>query len=181
MFKSIVAAFLAAVWISAPALADQARLDDLFAQLAAAESADAGARIVREIRGEWGRSGSAAVDLLMSRGTDAMEAGDWQAAVEHLTAAIDHAPDVAQAWHLRATAYYMLGQAGPALSDLGQALVLEPRHFGAMQGVAVMLEEFGKPAEALEVFRAVLAIHPSDPDIRGAVARLERALDGSDT
>lgn len=181
MIKSIVAAFLAAVWISAPAAADQARLDALFDQLATAETADAGARIVREIRGEWGRSGSAAIDLLMSRGVEALEAGQWDVAIEHLTAAIDHAPEVAQVWHLRATAYYMTGQAGPALSDLGQALILEPRHFGAMQGVAVMLEEFGKPDEALEVFRAVLAIHPTDPDIRGAVARLERARDGSDT
>lgn len=179
-FKSIVAAGLAAVWISAPALADQARLDELFAQLSAAESVDAGNRITREIRNEWSRSGSAAVDLLLQRGLDALEEGDFAVAVEHLTAAIDHAPDFAQAWHLRATAYYMTGDIGPALSDLGQALILEPRHFGAMQGVAVLLEEMGRRDEALAVFRAVLAIHPTAPDIQGAIGRLERALEGQD-
>lgn len=147
-------------------------------QLAQAESAEAGAAIIREIRGEWMKSGSAAIDLLLTRGEEALQAGDHAAAIEHLTAAIDHAPDFAEAYHLRATAYYLSGNVGPALADLGRVLTLNPRHFGAMQGMAVLLEEMGRQEQALAVYRAVLAINPTDPDIKDAVARLERSLDG---
>lgn len=153
-------------------------MDELFDQLAHAESPAAGEQIAEQIRNEWSRSGSASIDLLMERGMDAIEKEDYAAAVGHLTAVIDYDPDLAQAYHLRATALYMLGDAGPAIADLGQALRLEPRHFGAMQGLAVLLEEMGKPEEALQIFRAVLAINPTDPDIGGAVERLERSLEG---
>ena len=39
----------------------------------------------------------------------------------------------------RAAAYYLTARAGPALDDLRQALVLNPHHWEAMQGFAVML------------------------------------------
>jgi Tfp pilus assembly protein PilF len=161
-----------------PAAADEARLDDLFAQLARAETKEAASRIEREIQSEWSRSGSPAIDLLLQRGRDAIEAGDSIAAVEHLTAAIDHAPDFAEAYHLRATAYYRLGQIGPALDDLRETLLRNPRHYPAMRGLAVILQEIGRRDEALEVFRRVLALHPQDEAVAEAAARLERERDG---
>jgi tetratricopeptide (TPR) repeat protein len=135
-FKCIVAAVVMAVGFSLPAAADEAKLDDLFRQLSTAETADAATLIQNEIFIEWSKSGSASVDLLLQRGQDAIEAGDPVLAAEHFTAAIDHAPDFAEAYHGRATAYYMSGRIGPALDDLRQTLILNPRHFGAMRGFA---------------------------------------------
>lgn len=160
------------------AQADEARLDELFNQLAGTDSAESTRRIESEITREMMRTGSPALDLLLRRGGDALEARNHHAAIEHLTALIDHAPDVAQAWNMRAVAYYMTGNIGPALSDLGQALLLEPRHYRALQGVAIMLEEVGEPEDALVVWQAALAIAPGDADIGAAIRRLERVLDG---
>ncbi len=154
------------------------RLDDLFGQLAAAANADAAARIEREIQLEWSRSGSPAVDLLLSRGREALEDGDHAAAVEHLTAAIDAAPDFAEAYNLRATAYYLSGDIGPALDDLRECLVLNPRQYNAMRGVAVILVELGRKEEALAAFRRVLAFDPMDAETRAAADRLALELDG---
>lgn len=180
--KSILAAFVLSLWICAPhagvAQDTIARLDELFAQLAQADSPDAGERVARAIVDQWSRSGSAAIDLLLQRGLEALAEGNPQAALEHMTALIDHAPDLAQAYQLRATAYYQLGYRGPAIADLGMALDLEPRHFIAMTGLAVLLEDMGNPEAALEVYRAVLVIHPTDPDIGQAVGALEQALRG---
>ena len=83
---------------------------------------------------------SAAIDLLLRRGQDALEAGDAPAAIEHLTAAIDHAPDFAEAYAARAGAYYLTNRAGPAIDDLRQALVLNPHHWEALSGFAIVLE-----------------------------------------
>jgi len=175
--KSIVAALLLTVGFSIPALADEARLDDLFAQLRDAD-AQAAALIEAEIRSEWSRSGSAAVDLLLRRAGDALEAGEYGAAIEHYTAAIDYAPEFAEAYNGRATAYYLTDRIGPAIDDLRQTLVLNPRHFEAMRGFAILLDELGRRADSLEVFRQVQAIHPSDPDVAAAVDRLELLLEG---
>lgn len=182
-FKCTVAAALAAVGISLPgvlwAQADPDKVADLLNQLATAESPAAAARVAEALRTEWSKSGSAAIDLLLRRGNDAMEAGEFETAANHFTAAIDHDPAFPEAWAARASAYYSLGLIGPALDDLRQALVLNPSHFEVLTGFAVMLEEMGRPAEALEVFRQAQAINPQDELISGAVARIERDLEGT--
>ena len=177
-FKPAVAA-LALLALAGAAAAEEARLDELFDQLGRASSIDEGARIEGALARELMRTGSPALDLLLRRGADALQARDFPAAIEHLTALLDHAPDVAQAWNLRATAYYMTGAIGPALDDLGHALALEPRHYRALQGMAVLLEEMGDAPGALVLWRAALAIAPMDADIGAAVRRLGLALDGT--
>jgi tetratricopeptide (TPR) repeat protein len=176
-FKYIVTAVLVAVGFSIPVLADEARLDELYQELLEAD-AESYARIEASIFSEWSKSGSPAMDLLLKRGQDALDAGDPEAALEHFTALIDHAPDFAEAYDGRATAYYLLDQIGPALDDIRQALVLNPHHFGAMRGLGIILEEIGRPAQALEVYRNVLAINPMAPDVKDAIERLERTENG---
>ena len=186
LVRSTVASLLLAVGFSLPALGQEAteealeegsRLDRLYASLAEAEPG-ADQRILREIFTEWGKSGSPTVDLLLERGKDALDAGELDAAIDHLTAAIDYAPDFAEPYHLRATAYYLTGRIGPSLADLGRALALEPRHFRALRGFAVLLEELGEPARALEVLEALLVLYPADLEARAAAERLSAALEG---
>jgi tetratricopeptide (TPR) repeat protein len=101
-------------------------------------------------------------------------------AIEHFTALIDHAPDFAEGWNARATAYYNTGDFGPSIADIGHVLTLNPRHFGAMAGLAAIFEELDRPAQALEVYRAALAIHPQQPGVLDAIQRLEADLKGQD-
>ncbi|MFT5066579.1 MAG: hypothetical protein ACI9TA_002205, partial [Reinekea sp.] len=56
--------------------------------------------------------------------------------------------------------------------------VLNPRHFGAMRGVGVILEDLGRPKDALDVYRAILALNPGSIDIQEAADRLELELEG---
>eukprot|EP00581_Thalassiosira_minuscula_P027389 CAMPEP_0184421344 /NCGR_PEP_ID=MMETSP0738-20130409/62194_1 /TAXON_ID=385413 /ORGANISM="Thalassiosira miniscula, Strain CCMP1093" /LENGTH=105 /DNA_ID=CAMNT_0026782653 /DNA_START=1 /DNA_END=314 /DNA_ORIENTATION=+ len=98
----IVAALAALVMFSLPASAqDAGRLDTLFEALRAAEEKSEARRIARDIEHEFTQSGSAAMDMLLKRGRDALEAGDSLAAIEHFTALTDHAPDFAEGWHMR--------------------------------------------------------------------------------
>lgn len=152
-------------------------MDDLFARLKTADEREAG-RIEREIWTEWSKSGSASADLLLQRGRDALEAGDGKLAVEHFTALIDHAPDFAEGWNARATAYFSVGEYGPSISDIAHVLTLNPRHFGAMAGLGAMMEEMERPEKALEAYRAALAIHPHLEGIEDAVERLEAKAAG---
>lgn len=138
-------------------------------------------RVETRILDAWSRSGSPAMDLLLRRGRAALEAGDVDGAIRHLTALTDHAPGFAEGWNARAAAYYERGDYGPAMDDLARALTLNPSHFGAMAGLGLILEQTGRKAQALQAFRAAQAIHPHQPVISRSVARLEATLLGRDT
>ena len=88
--------------------------------------------------------------------------------------------EFAEAWNARATAYYMAGEFGPSVADIARVLTLNPRHFGALSGLAMILEESGKPEKALEVYRAALAIHPHLQGATEAVERLETEAEGQE-
>lgn len=180
ILNRIVAALLPLFLSCAAAQAeDAARLDGLFERLKTAEADEAG-RIEREIWLEWSKSGSPALDLLLQRGKDAMEMGDYPAAIEHFTAIIDHDPAFAEAWNARATAHYMSGAFGPSMADIARVLTLNPRHFGALSGLAMILEETGKPEKALAAYRAALALHPHLEGATEAVERLQKAAEGQE-
>lgn len=179
--KRIVAAFwiLLAAAGHAAAATDGEKLDALFDALKSAEPADAD-RIAVEIQTEWSKSGSPAIDLLLRRGREAMEAEDHVKAVEHFSALIDHAPDFAEGYNARATAYFQMRRFGLSLSDIRVALALNPRHFEAMSGLGLILDELGYAPEALEAFRAVVELHPNRQDVREAIERLSRQVDGEE-
>jgi len=172
------AALIALVMFSLPA-AGETRLDRLFSELDGATATEA-RRIAAEIELEWSRSGSPAMDLLLRRGEDALEAGDTGQAIEHLGAAIDHAPNFAEAWHLRSAAFFEQERYGLALADLMQTIVLEPRHFNALYGMGVVFERTGRPALAREALMRAHTIHPHHPAIGEALERVARKLGGTD-
>jgi tetratricopeptide (TPR) repeat protein len=179
LHNRIVAAVLPIFLLCAPAGAQTPELDTLFTDLATADSR-AARRIERQIWMEWSKSGSAAMDLLLQRGRDAMQAGDFPLAIEHFTALIDHAPDFAEGWNARATAYFQVGQFGPSIADIQHVLALNPRHFGALTGLATIFETLDRPEQALKAYRAALAIHPHLDGVEDAVKRLETKADGQE-
>lgn len=179
LHNHILAAFVLVFLGAWPIAAQTTKLDGLFERLATATEAES-ARITSEIWIEWSKSGSPAMDLLLERGRNAMAAGVPELAIEHLTALTDHAPDFAEGWNARATAYYQAGKLGPSVSDIARVLVLNPRHFGALSGLGAIFEELDKPEQALEAYRAALAINPHTAGVEQAIARIDALVQGQD-
>lgn len=166
-----------AVFHSSTVLAEGNRLDQLMSDLAGADAVSA-ARLEREIQLEWAKSGSASADFLLKRGRDAVERGEFEAAIGHFTALVDHAPDFAEGRVARAGAYYLVGLLGPAVQDLEVALTLNPRHYEAIFGLGAIFEAIDKPTEAYAAYAQVKAIHPHHPDVTEAMQRLEPQAKG---
>ncbi|MDR5651119.1 tetratricopeptide repeat protein [Ruixingdingia sedimenti] len=181
----VVAAVLFSAALSVPAPAQDAPAPvpqpqteaELLADLARPDNR-AWRRTQRALEMEWGRSGSAAMDLLLQRGRDALADGDPMAAIEHLTALTDHAPDFAEGWNARAAAFFAAGYYGPAIDDIARALTLNPHHFMALAGLGAIREEAGQDRRALDAYLAALAIHPHLEALKQAVARLKAKTDG---
>ncbi len=157
--------------------APQAKLDALFATLADAK-ADNPARIQSRIVEIWSASGSDSKDFLLSRGRDALAAKEYDKAVAHLSALVALAPDFAEAWNTRATAYFLKDEFWLSVADIQRVLALEPRHFGALAGLGVILERTGDEAGALRVQREALRLNPHLDGAREAVERLAPGVDG---
>ncbi|MDF0600379.1 tetratricopeptide repeat protein [Psychromarinibacter sp. C21-152] len=173
--KSVVATYLLT---AGAVLAQEADMDALLAELADPDTGN-WEQVERKIRLEWSKSGSPAMDLLLMRGRDAIEDGDLDLALDHFTALTDHAPDFAEGWTSRASVYFQKELYGPALHDLGRALTLNPNHFEALSGLAVILEETGNREDALEAWRMVADLHPHRPETQAAIERLEKEFGGS--
>lgn len=156
--------------------ADRARLEVLLDRLRA--PGDGWRLAETEILQIWSRSGSAAMDLLLKRGTEALDAGEVEAALFHLTALTDHAPDFAEGWAARGAAHAMAGLFGPASTDLARALALEPRHFAALTLLCQMLDEMDRPDSAEAACAASLAIHPHQQEAIDTLSRLRHRSEG---
>ncbi|MBA85152.1 tetratricopeptide repeat protein [Thalassobius sp. S69A] len=173
--KPIVAAIVLTVTFSLPLQAQESAKGafppDMLGALQHAPP-DEAKRLAEEIALRWTQSGSAAMDLLVKRGQDALKRGEMTVALDHFTALTDHAPDFAEGWHLRASAFYQTQKFGMALHDLERALTLNPNHFQALYGLGVILEQLDRPKMALEAYELALAIYPHYDEANDAIARV---------
>ena len=163
------------------AISPAERLDTYFAQLKKIRDPAAAAEVTAKIRGIWNDSGSATVNLLMQWATDALKDKKYTVGLDYLDQAIALKPDYAEAWNRRATLHYAAGNYDKSMADIAHVLVLEPRHFGALTGMAAILEETGRDADALGVWEHILEIYPADRDSQGHVKSLSEKVAGSKT
>lgn len=155
-------------------------LDSLFTALKKAPSSEAAKAVNHAIQVRWLHSGSATVDLLMQRALEAMNSKDFPLSLDLLDAVVDLKPDFAEGWNRRATVYYLTEDFGRSIGDIEQTLKLEPRHFGALSGLANIFRRLGKDADALDVYEKTLEINPRLESVQKAYQELLEKIDGRD-
>src|SRR5215470_14747856 len=155
-------------------------VDFLFEALKAAPDAEIAKQVESRIWAIWLASGSDTADLLMSRVKAAIEAKDTKLAIELLGSIIEIKPDYIEAWNRRATLFFALKDYGRAMADIQEVLNREPRHFGALAGLGMILEEVGENKQALDAYRKALAINPHMQKIPEQVKALSEKVEGRD-
>jgi tetratricopeptide (TPR) repeat protein len=164
-----------------PQRGDRVRnLDFLFDALKASPDADTAKQVENRIWALWTASGSDTANLLMTRAKTAIDAKDLDLAIQLLDSIVEIKPDYIEAWNRRATIHYMRKEFGKAMEDIRQVLIREPRHFGAISGLGMILQEFGDEKRALDAFRKALAIHPHLQKIPDLVKSLTEKVEGRD-
>src|SRR3977135_2336582 len=152
-------------------------LDRLFEALKVAPDDESAKYVENRIWAIWLGSPSDTANLLMGRVKTAVDGKDLDLAIKLLDAVIDIRPDFVEAWNRRATVYYTKKDFGKALADIHEVLAREPRHFGALSGLGIILQELGDDKRALDVFRRALAVHPRLERIPDLVKRLSGKVD----
>jgi tetratricopeptide (TPR) repeat protein len=153
-------------------------LDMLFSALKIAPDEATAKAIEDRIWSLWIVSKSDTCNLLMTRVKAATDAKDYDLALKLLNAIIEIKPDYVEAWNQRATVYYLKDDYAHAIADIGQVLAREPRHFGALSGLGMMLQELGDDKDALAAYRDALKIDPHLEHIPDVVKELTVKVEG---
>ena len=154
------------------------RLAELFADLKKTRNNRAAKRISDEIWGEWFRSGSASIDLMMKWSNEAVASEKYNIALDYLDQVVTLMPEFAEGWNRRATLHYTMSNFNKSMADIQKVLALEPRHFGALSGMATILERNGNKEAALKAWQRALAVYPAMLSGQAAIIRLSEELEG---
>ena len=163
-----------------PRLQQGLNLDRLFEALKVAPDNESAKYVENRIWAMWIATDSDTTTLLMSRVKSAVDAKDLDLGIKLLTAIINIKPDYIEAWNRRATLYYMKKDFDDSLVDIHEVLKREPRHFGALSGLGMIMQEIGDDKHALEAFRRALAVHPHLEHIPDLVKQLTEKVEGRD-
>jgi len=138
------------------------RLEELFEILSKTESDIQIHEVISSIWEIWHETNDPSIEADFYRGLESMRTGDLLMAVAFFTRVVEKNPNFAEGWNKRATVYYMLGKFDDSMIDIHETLKLEPRHFGAMDGMSLIfihLEQYGK---AIDIYDQMLEIFPND-------------------
>ena len=161
--------------------ADRTRgLDFLFGALKAAPDEASAKHVEARIWAIWMQTPSDTAALLMLRAKAAMEAQQTNVSLKLLDSVIKLRPDYVEGWNRRATLYYLQNDYAHSLADIQQVLIREPRHFGALAGLGMIMQDIGNDKRALDAFRRALAINPHLEKVPELVKSLSEKVEGRD-
>ena len=163
-----------------PRIQGSMNLDRLFEALKVAPNDESAKYVENRIWALWIATDSDTTTLLMTRVKAAVDAKDLDLGIKLLTAIIDIKPDYIEAWNRRATIYYMKKDFDDSLADIHEVLKREPRHFGALSGLGMIMQEVGDDKHALDAFRRALAVHPHLEHIPDLVKQLTDKVERRD-
>ena len=155
-------------------------LDFLFGALKAAPDEASAKHVEARIWALWMQTPSDTAALLMVRAKAAMDAQKMDVALKLLDAVVKLRPDYVEAWNRRATVYYLQNDYTHSLEDIEQVLVREPRHFGALAGLGMIMQDLGDDRRALDAFRKALAVNPYLDQVPERVKTLTEKVEGRD-
>lgn len=137
-----------------------AELDGLFAALKAAPSEAAARAIEDRIWRRWMEAPDRRTEELVQEAMARRGVYDFAGARTLLDEAVARAPDYPEAYNQRGFVRFLQDDYDAALEDVDRAIAIEPRHFAAMAGRALILMRQGRHQLAQAQLRQAIEIHP---------------------
>jgi tetratricopeptide (TPR) repeat protein len=153
-------------------------LDELFSSLKRQRNQAEAERTAARISAELAQSGSASVDLMMGWAAKALTEKKYAVALDFLDQVITLKPDFAEGFNRRATVHFVMQNFPKSMADIERTIQLEPRHFGALAGLAQIMDNTGREQLALRAYERVLDVYPALRSAQDEVGRLADKLAG---
>ncbi|TNM62651.1 hypothetical protein [Aliirhizobium smilacinae] len=156
-------------------------IDTLFDALKRERNPEKAKGIAGQIIAEMNDSGSATVNLLMQWSAESIKEKKNAAALDFLDRVTLLDPAFTEGWNRRATLHYTMGDRRKSMADIAEVLKREPRHFGALAGMAGILMEADEDDLALKAWERYLSVYPADRDAQEALSKLSEKIAGNRT
>jgi len=153
-------------------------IEFLFGALKAAPDDASAKEIENRIWAVWTEAHSETANLLMSRAKKAADDKDYDLALRVLSAIIEMKPDFTEAWNRRATIYFLKKDYTNSLADISKVLAREPRHFGALSGLGLIMQDIGDDKHALDAYSKALEVYPRLKGMEEKVKTLKEKVEG---
>ena len=151
---------LAALAVARPAMAADER-EALFRQLREAKSEREGRMVEDAIWRMWMAQGpTAAIREAVAEAMRKRESYDLAGALAILDGVVGEAPDYSEGWNQRAFIRFLRDDFDGSLDDIERTLELEPDHFAALAGKAMILMRLGRMEPGQAALRRAVEIHP---------------------
>ena len=161
IFKILIVS-ISLLFASKIALADQndPRLNNLFKKLNETENQDEIRDLISDIWNIWYEVDDPKVIEYFEKGIQAMNLRNYPLAIRFFNNLIEEDPNFAEGWNKRATVHFMMGNFDQSMQDIIKTLELEPRHFGALDGMGLIFIQQGQFQQAIDVYDKMLEIFP---------------------
>ena len=161
IFKILILS-ISLLFASKIALADQndPRLNNLFKKLNETENQDEIRDLISDIWNIWYEVDDPKVIEYFEKGIQAMNLRNYPLAIRFFNNLIEEDPNFAEGWNKRATVHFMMGNYDQSMQDIIKTLELEPRHFGALDGMGLIFIHQGQFQQAIDVYDKMLEIFP---------------------
>jgi len=121
----------------------------------------------------WTRSGNPETDRLLEGGTELMQRGAYAEAIDVFSAVIQRAPDFAEGWNKRATAYFLAGEYRKSIADCEEVFKRNPKHFGALSGNGQNWLALGELDKSLEYLKRALEVNPNMTGVAEMILKID--------
>ena len=161
IFKIFIVS-ISLLFASKIALADQndPRLNNLFKKLNETENQDEIRDLISDIWNIWYEVDDPKVIEYFEKGIQAMNLRNYPLAIRFFNNLIEEDPNFAEGWNKRATVHFMMCNFDQSMQDIIKTLELEPRHFGALDGMGLIFIHQGQFQQAIDVYDKMLEIFP---------------------
>ena len=137
------------------------RLIELFDKLFLSTNNMEASKLLFNIWDIWSIADNQETQIIFDEANQFMDVGELDNAIELLTKVVKQSPEFAEGWNKRATVFFLKGELNKSISDIEKTLNLEPRHFGALDGLAEIYLMQDDLVGAAVIYRRILEIIPS--------------------
>jgi tetratricopeptide (TPR) repeat protein len=137
------------------------RLIELFDKLFLSTNNMEASKLLFNIWDIWSIADNQETQIIFDEANQFMDVGELDNAIELFTKVVKQSPEFAEGWNKRATLYFLKGELNKSISDIEKTLNLEPRHFGALDGLAEIYLMQDDLVGAAVIYRRILEIIPS--------------------
>jgi tetratricopeptide (TPR) repeat protein len=109
----------------------------------------------------WSRSGDKAIDALMAKGVEEMQAGQFKESIATFSDVIRRKPAFAEGWNKRATVLFLAGEFRKSLADCDEVMKRNPNHFGALAGYGQIYFQQEQYDRAIKYWKRALQVNPN--------------------